>query len=357
MLESIIAIDIWRTHQLVCLLGLNILFCMFISVRLGWTYAIAIFYTVMSGIYVYQSQNPIWGPIQSKIDSTTAQTIIPLIFISSVVAMSPKEWIKGILDVIMWIMILNCFILVYAGYGIFNASSMDSAMTALMTPYLFWRTSHMHTNSIHFKYFYLSQPHLLLRIIPIVAITMTQGSTAYFILAAACMTFVIHRKKYVYAIAALAVCVAAGAYTQGQAFLSTSQRWDHWKMFMEWWARDTWHLGGGIFNIPDWDVKAHHWIGTGTGTFNWLGPSIQNKITELFIYMHNEYLQTIFEQGYIGLILFLAVAVEFAIRGRKNPMLLTTLAALSVACLTQFPFRYLLTEIFVVCLIRVSQKV
>lgn len=237
----------------------------------------------------------------------------------------------------MWVgftvlMILNCISVLIFGYGIFNASSMDTSMIALMCIFPivalwdFYLDGSLKVAGIPLV--------LIIVILPVVTILLTQGSTAYFVLAAGALGVFWVQRAWMHLIAMFIIIVSSGAITQGEKFLSSSGRFWHWKMFMQWW----------------WD-NANIWIGAGSGSFNWLGPAIQGPSKEAFLYMHNEYLQVLFEQGIIGFILLMALWLTSMWKVRKSAWLFGTFCAASVSMLTQFPLRYFASQVFIALLI------
>jgi O-antigen ligase len=88
-------------------------------------------------------------------------------------------------------------------------------------------------------------------------------------------------------------------------------RFQFWTTYLKWWLEGTW---SGPEEMGSWAVKANHWIGTGAGTFRHLGPEIQIKyhLTEgkWWPWAHNDWLQILFETGYIGLLSSVWVLVE-----------------------------------------------
>lgn len=108
-------------------------------------------------------------------------------------------------------------------------------------------------------------------------------------------------------------------------FLSDSGRFNIWKASIHWW----------------W-TNANHWVGTGNGTFFTIGPMVQfiNHIDPhvLFIWTHNDWLQTLIEQGYIGAILFLGLFGQCLYRAYRNKMHSEFAAAMGYGAISVFNF-------------------
>lgn len=86
--------------------------------------------------------------------------------------------------------------------------------------------------------------------------------------------------------------------------------------------------------------------GFGAGTAYQLVPWLQQdkglSLGGMYTYLHNEYLQGLFELGYLGLALALALYVSTFVRAYRagNPHGLAFLCALAPACFGMFPLRH-----------------
>lgn len=94
-----------------------------------------------------------------------------------------------------------------------------------------------------------------------------------------------------------------------------------------------------------WNQHPFHWLGMGAGTAYTLVPYIQDQTHTLsvrFTYLHNEFLQALFELGWVGLGLILCLATLTAYRAwkRRDAHGLAFLLALIPASATGFPFRH-----------------
>lgn len=92
------------------------------------------------------------------------------------------------------------------------------------------------------------------------------------------------------------------------------------------------------------DVIGSEWTGLGSGSFRPLSDGIQTANDKeryiIFPFAHNEPLQVILDQGYVGLVLaLLAVAVAF-LRALDRPYLFNALCIYAATMPVQFPLRY-----------------
>lgn len=105
-------------------------------------------------------------------------------------------------------------------------------------------------------------------------------------------------------------------------FLGTI-RWTMWTTYFDWWT--------------------HHCnpiVGCGTGVFYWQGPNITIPGFELehYFWMHNDFLQILFEQGALGLIIAISFLTHWFIKN-KDPKFRGVLAGFCIFMLFYSPLR------------------
>jgi O-antigen ligase len=85
--------------------------------------------------------------------------------------------------------------------------------------------------------------------------------------------------------------------------------------------------------------------GVGAGSFQPLSADVQiangQHPSVLFPFMHNDWLQVVFEQGLFGALLLLVVGAAAVWKSLARPWLVTALFTYGAVMVTQFPFRYL----------------
>lgn len=92
-----------------------------------------------------------------------------------------------------------------------------------------------------------------------------------------------------------------------------------------------------------WTANVNPWIGSGTGTFELLGPHINvsnGNETLLFIWLHNDWYQILFEQGVVGLTLALTCFGFALYRARRDTAVFATVLTFGFVMLAQMPWRY-----------------
>ncbi len=136
----------------------------------------------------------------------------------------------------------------------------------------------------------------------------------------------------------VAFCFAGLGYLmQGKVLLDNSGRFNIWKISMEYWAH-----------------TANYWTGLGAGTFQMLGPFIQviyyaeqgvkeNAVIAGFTWLHNDWLQVLFETGIIGLGLVGAIFIRAIFLLRRKPAYFASLVTFGTVAIIQMNIHWFLT--------------
>lgn len=324
---------LYQIHSLIGFVFLTVAFCKWVYEKTDLLIAAALFYSMMSALYLFANPNEVWGTLQGRIDSSSALTFIHIILVTFLaIRLSEADRILS-LKIISAITLIDCFLVLKYGFGIYNASSHDTAVIAMTLPVIMFSF----TGWIRWFAFAL---------VLAAVVGTAGGATAYFVLAGAAGGYLLVKKKWL-TIAAMAVIILGIGYLrEGNSLVQSSDRFSQWEALMQWWS-----------------INSNLFFGTGTGSFDWLSPMIQGpdrlKSGEsgFFLMMHNEYLQVLFEQGIIGFILFGAVWVRAMWRSIDRPWLFSAMSATSVCFLTQFPLRFFLSQFLIALLVMESEEV
>jgi len=319
--------DVWRMHQLV-VIGL-------LSIAIPWTFinrigfwAVCFWsYLLLSALFTFEAPGGN-HPIQFRLDQSSAVafgvTLIIPIFIFGI----SSKGLSYVMQAIEVVNFANAIIVATFGYGIFNAHSMDSSVMACVTVYgLFAKDSLLRQMSF--------APAMVL--IPV--ILFLGGSTGVIALGAGIGAYFFAKRKIARAFVYTIPLAAFGFIYFGDLFLSESGRLKPWTIFLDY-----------FFNYTN------PLFGSGIGTFEWLGHFSRNEPTDVFLWAHNEYLQLLFEGGVIGLALGLTVLYETLTNSfkRKQAWLFATIVSIMVISLTQFPFRFAMSAIFICAIARAA---
>lgn len=318
MIQALIH-DPWRSHQFIVMSILVISLAVQAYFRLGLIAASALGYCLFSALLVFQNPISHYGQVQTSVDGTSAIAFAILEMLAILALTLTYDASAFILSLFEAVAVLDSILMLILGYGLLNNSSMDAAFVALLIPRIYFvgqnRSSWIGA--------------AITSLLCTATVLKAGGSTGVAILTVEALAWMAITKNP--RILALPVLIACGAaFTLRHRLLESSGRFDLWTQCMAWWQLNT-----------------SAWFGTGIGTFEVLGPLIQNRQVSVFLFMHNEYLQLLFEGGVIGLVLGLALYSQCVVRSLKNAEWLTiTWAGLGVAMLAQYPFRFMLSATF-----------
>jgi hypothetical protein len=328
--------DIFGWHQYIGLILVTLGLGYLIFKKYGLWVAALFVYTLISALMVFGKPGfGDFGPLQYKLDRSTATAYGTVLALSIFVAFSTADLINKLWIFLEFLCIIDSVLVIKNNYGILNVGSMDGTFLALMLQPILWRG----WKAINLKNKWMTIYAILVVLLPVIAIIRTSGSTIFFIISVEFFALLFAEKKYIWSVVLSVIVLIAGKLHEGSELLNPNGRLEIWKQAMHWWSQ-----------------YANHWIGTGTGSYLWIGPSTQvdSKMTVLWLWLHNEYLQILFEQGYVGLFLSLAVWFMALYRSRKTPWLFATFAGASVAMCTQFPLRFVATELLFLLILRDS---
>lgn len=157
--------------------------------------------------------------------------------------------------------------------GLMLAGSFNSALAALTIPFIPWWAA----------------------LVVIGTVLTHHASTALMVIAAQLFAFALKTKRARLPLAlALPVLVGIAYLHQHGAWFDSTERLVHWKEYMSFWLKE-----------PRWIA-----IGVGPGSFIWTSAMIDHFSGPIFMQMHNDWLQILWELGAVGLGLVLWVFVS-----------------------------------------------
>lgn len=319
--------DNWRIHQGSFFICLILTISYFLYKKFGSLITILFLFCSISSLVYFQTNIPFYDPdtfLMFRINVTASETF-GKIMIMALLALFWDKWRPYSFRIIELLTLGNALLVAIKGWGIFNASSLDAAMLACAMPMIIFRDDpYKYENRIY---------GLLTRFLPLIAIYRTgHSATAYFVMIGCVLAFVL-KTKYWEAVVLGALVFFIGLWVNGLEFFSSSLRVQYWTEVFNWW----------------WP-NMNHWIGTGLGTFEILGPISQMSSTGrndgLLLWMHNDYLQMLYEGGYLGLFIGLITWAWIGFKSFKNLWTFMTFAGFSVCMLTYYPLHFAWSEFF-----------
>lgn len=144
----------------------------------------------------------------------------------------------------------------------------------------------------------------------------------------------INKKQIYISLGGLLFLGMVGDSMMPDSFLNSSGRWQNWIHIMKWW----------------WD-NSNHWLGTGFGTSLVLLPYAQTQMNwvngDFYLWMHNDWLQILFELGFVGLLFTLMAWFTLARKSFRSPHLFASFMGFSALACFNYPLRL---PIHVTCL-------
>lgn len=328
--------NLWYLQSLYGLIFFILFFGFYIYKRYDLLPAILFCYILISALFIFQNPEIKFGKFQTNFDTAAARAFISAFTIITVLSTLTTQTAKCFLVALELLSLFNATLVLSYGYGLFNNPSMDGCFIALMymslnfRPELYKQMKNGKIKASFIEFIYM----LFCGILPVLAIIQIRQITPIAILVT---SLFFYWRKFLFVLFLIYGVTAYQMFFTNSGFFSSNGRFAVWKDMLKWWYE-----------------HVDMWIGLGTGSFEWAAPLIQNQPKAIFIWMHNEYLQILFEQGITGLLLSLCLIVFCLFKSFKRPWLFSTIIGLLVCFCTQFPLRFFITQVFIVLLIRIT---
>jgi len=309
--------DIWREFNFYGLLVAVAVIGFYFYRKVGFILSATWTYFLWRGLFGFQNPAvPALKNLGLVLDQAMGQAFSQLIVIPLAVFCLPEKlfrhWKLGFLI----FGVINGILLMTKGYGFFNAHSFDAAMIVQLMPFA---------------------PPLLILVFMVMVFSAPNGATAFLMLSSYGLALALHVRRFrwhlVFAVG-LGILGAAFFLPFVHGFNSTG-RIPAWIRFFNW-----------------WQDNASYLFGTGTGSFLWIGPYIDEFKGNVFLQMHNDWLQVLFEGGFVGLGLAAASWFYLLYHSWSRPRLFLATVGLGVFALTYHPLRFFPSALFIAFLIR-----
>jgi hypothetical protein len=286
-----------------------------------------------------------------KIAAITVSTYITLLLFGMLPLLLNKDAFKNIFTILFAIAVIDSIWMLVRSviygpdqcYAMMSNSAIDASFIACFIPIAL---------SFFKKREIMWLEGIFLLIPMVLAIIVSKSSTgiAGIGIAIASYLFMEYGLKSLKIIAPLALAICGGAYIYlKDELLNPNGRYGIWKGSLDFFLKET-----------------HILIGSGIGTFFMWGPEIQmhnnnslgsNGQQALFIWMHNDWLQVLFEMGIIGLAgLIILYSCLLLSSWKKKNALFPMLCTYGFIGLTQMPLRAFPFQVLGACLIIISFK-
>lgn len=301
--------------------------------KIHWSVALMFLLTTISANNIsYAVQSPFQYLGQFNViamDGVTAQSLawsltigLSLLFLPSGIMIEGF----GIIGLISSVMMIYNFLTKSVPVGILDNPAIDATLIAIILPSMFHK----------YKWFL---------VLPIISIIISKSNTGLMLLGFQILCYLWATQRINRTLMIEVICCFGGVtglykLFMGWKFLDDSGRYVIWRWAWEYFLNSKQYL-----------------FGLGSGTFQLLGPTMQKEHNHIayFIWMHNEFLQVLFEQGIIGLSISL-IAFGFMWKTAQKPWLKACLGTIFLACFTQFPFRMLPSCLFCAMILKEVYK-
>ncbi len=330
----------WQEQMMWGEIGLCLWFAWEIRKRVSFIPALTFAYFAVWGIWCVYRIAPFGLEgfnLEMETHTLTARSVLYLLLVVLPAVFVNRERVHIVLDVFALFAIVDSWVMIYnffktgSALGLIGMDSVDGTFITLIAP-LLWldKDAHLHPK-INFISFF--------SIIP--AASLSRSSTVLGLACIYCFLYFIFRMKknlFHIALAALPlICLMGLGYlVMGNEILNDNGRLHILVM------------SAAVF------TKVNSWLwGLGTSSFALIMPIIQGTKGATFIWLHNEPLQILFEQGVVGLSLLLLLYVAMLVKQFRNLPMLMTLVGMGFASLLQPFFRYLPFAIFLAFIVRI----
>lgn len=282
-------------------IAFTILLWLWKSEKLPFSAKCLLGYVLLWALYILEYPAEHFGLFTRAFQATAGQTFVEILF----VPIAALIFRKGIGKILPLIALFSCLCVWFTWPGLLNAPSFNSGLAALCAPFVSWWVAW---------------------VIVITAIT-HHGSTALLILCAQISAHFIRVRKlknFAVFLSILTLAYVIAQYHQDGGLFNGSGRLGKYIQYMTFWKKE-WRW---IF------------LGIGPGTFMWTSLMLDQFKAPLFLQLHSDFLQIIFELGLVGLGLCVWVFIHAIRKAWGNVQVLAGLFGCAAFTLTYMPCRY-----------------
>jgi hypothetical protein len=323
-----------------------------IAKKIHWSVGLTFAFLVFSGItgFYFPKNYAVSASVQlvmqlnqiiSRGGSEVLYATIMLLLFGILLIIQDKKFFMNAIKILFFGAVLNSFVIIvkffvwHKDYAIFSSDAADASFIGCMLPCIF--------------IFKKRWKEFLCGIVMVLAIVLTKSSTGLGTIGIAVAFIALQElkfKKWIYWMVPITLGICAfGHFFIGHELLNDNDRLPIFKT---------------IFSF--YKTYANPFIGAGTGSFTVWGDVAQRVAHDgspnyfnIFIWLHDEPLEILFENGIIGLGLVLAVYIlALAKTFRRKEMIFSMLCIYGFTSLTEQPLRFWVTQLLGVCLLRLA---
>lgn len=275
-------------------------------------------YIFIYALFILEYPAPHFKAYTLAFQTTAGQLCVEMWILTASVVIFGEKFLKFVPWAVGWT--IAC---VWGHYeGLLIAPSFNTAFIALSLPFL---------------------PSWLF-LIALLTILTHHGSTALLIIAAQAFAHVLKKSDTLRLFFILVISLVSIAYLHHTgAWFDGAERLEKYERLMRFWFYGMdWRIPYALPTQPHWA-----WVlfGVGPGTFMWFSLTLERFKGNLFLQMHSDWLQILWELGVVGLGLTIAVFMRAAKNAWSDQKLLSALFGCAAFGLTYHPMRWFPTAL------------
>lgn len=255
-------------------------------------------YVLVYQLFMLEYPHALFGEVTTAYRAQAGQSLAEFLFVGvSVAFLMPYitrflKYVVGFVLICVWL----------GEPGILGAISFQTAFCALCIPFL---------------------PMPLACAVVLTALT-HHGSTALLIIGAQCFGLALKYPKFNTKVPLLLLALFSSAYLTSGPMFDGGERLAKYTQFMTYW-----------FQKWEWII-----FGVGPGSFTWTSILLDNYKAPLFLQMHSDWLQILWEYGAIGFCLCVFVFAQTVRRAWDSAYLLAATLGVGAFMVTYYPLRH-----------------
>lgn len=321
----------WHSRFAIVMFMASAGFAVFIAKRTSWFYLPILLSSLISGIYMgawafnsYQKETDI--AFKEALGKDAFYSYICIVLAGLFLAFFPSRWKKPVTDLLFWIFVASCIYTLiqldftaYERGGFYGNASMNGGLIACLMPFALEKCRRLRNK-------------IAIAIATLGVIALTKASIPLGVFAVVILGYLFLQQKnkakaLFWSFAVVADLFLLGWMLQGNDLLSSNGRYLEWKRIFTWW----------------WS-NSSIWTGAGLGTTTHLMSYVQlleakGARAPIYLWMHSEWLQIIFELGIIGLLCALIAYIFTLFKAMRSPTLFASLLGFGAFGLFDYPLR------------------
>lgn len=321
---------VWGSFLIIC----AVISAIYVSKKLHWSFGLAYFYSLVSSLFVcatlYHFYTGKEDSIQLAIQKISSMAGFTLCLMTTAFVSLKNKYLKNIEHGLAWLCLINSFVTAFELLGdkggLTGNPSLNGALLALTYPLLNFRKEKLLDPGWKIWAFIFK---MICYVLPVIAIIRAKEISPALTMGVVGLSYFFARYKFsfkAFKVAMLACTppglafLAYGYHLDGFRFFSTNGRGYIWKIAYDYFIEKgslLFGFGLGTTSIVIPAAQTEDYIKNQIAT----GGKFLDQRMDIFLFLHSDILQTGFEQGLIGLVLW-GIALGFILKGASRSIYL-----------------------------------